>query len=301
MMNQHMGMLALAAGAWLGVFTVAPSHGATITDDFNDYGTTSTYISGMGTAGGGWAGGWTGTATTGYPQYQPNATITFNSPNYSTAGNQSGTNDGMVVTGDGNTNAAKAAYRSFSTSLTDTIWISALTQFSNAAPDVMLILDATSGTSNYVGIRNEASKAQAIIATGGIADNDEFGPDVADNVYPTNAPLLLLTRIQIDVSGTNDRIDYWIFDDKSSTTNIPALPATADDVLAIAPSFSKTGNFFGTGLDAIGVALTKTGTSVDAIRISNDADGFKQVTSVPEPGLLGAAALGLLALRRRRR
>jgi MYXO-CTERM domain-containing protein len=303
-MKQHIGQVVWTASALLGAFTViSAAQGATITENFNDYGTTSTFVSGLGTAGDGWAGAWTELTTdSGWPQYEAGSSLTFNSPNYTTAANQTGANDGLIVTGATNTNASKAAYRSFSTPLTGTIWISALTQFHNVGPDVLLILDATSGTNNYVGIRLNAtlSKAEARIKTNGTEDADEFGPGGTDNVYPNDTSLLLLSRIQIDIDASgNDQIDYWIFDSNSTTTGIPALPATAAGLPAT-PSFSKVGDFYGTSLSAIGVAVTKANTKVDAIRISNDANGFEQVTSVPEPGLLGAGLLGLLALRRRR-
>ena len=57
----------------------------------------------------------------------------------------------------------------------------------------------------------------------------------------------------------------------------------------------------GAGLSGVGISFY-IGGYIDAIRVSNDADGFQQVTGIPEPGSLSLLSIGGLAwiLKRRK-
>lgn len=100
---------------------------------------------------------------------------------------------------------------------------------------------------------------------------------------------LLLARVTVDYQDNLDRIEFWVNPDLSNGEaglGTPLLSADGANVLnAVAGprvSFSSGG-------------------ALDAIRISNDPDGFEYVTAVPEPASLGALGLGGLVLLRRRR
>ncbi|HEV7301149.1 MAG TPA: hypothetical protein VGN72_17415 [Tepidisphaeraceae bacterium] len=275
---------------------------ATVTEFFNNYGDDAT-LKGLGSAGNGWAGAWVGTEPSSTvnvqaPQYDANASLVFNSPNYDNSANETGSNDGVATFGTGAT-AAHYAARSLQTGMDGTVWISALSRYSATNGDTLLILDSTNGPgSHFVALRDRDAVMRSTAGGSTLTDTNEFGAGT-DNVYGVNNTYLFLVRIQMNVSDTQDQIDFWIFDDDATTLTIPSLPSS-EAALPATPSFSRLGDLYGATFDAIGVAFEGAGSQFDAIRISNDADGFARVTAVPEPTALGVAALGLLALRRRR-
>ncbi len=101
----------------------------------------------------------------------------------------------------------------------------------------------------------------------------------------------MLLRIVLDGSGSDDTLDFWMNPDLTSGAGGLGIPDN---------SISGS-DFFGTALDGIGVSFRRDNSTIDAIRISNDADGFAQVTSVPEPSTALLSVLGVLFLARRHR
>lgn len=290
----------------LAAATAAQAPAATIVEHFNDYGADSN-LYGLGAAGNGWAGAWTGTVPltdtpfTLAPLYDAGAALTFNSPNYGNVPNQTGADDGLATRGPGAT-ASHYAHRSLSSGLAGTVWVSALARYTSSNADTILTLDATDGTANsFVAIRNRDASLRSKNGTAAVTtDTNEFGAG-ADNVYAANSTYLFLLRIQMNVSANNDQVDFWIFDNNADTASIPSLPSSVAGLPAT-PSFSKLGDFYGATFDAIGVAFEEDGSQIDSIRISNDVDGFTQVTAVPEPAgalLAGMTAFGLCVRRRR--
>jgi hypothetical protein len=309
-MSTHYSRAAIASIALLGLFGHADrAKAATVVEFFNNYGNDGN-LKGKGTAGDGWQGAWAGTepVTPGSvlaPQYDAGVSLNFGSVNYDNSANETGTDDGLANRGAGGTGAHYAA-RALATGMTGTVWVSALGRYTSNTADAILTLDTTAGTgTSFVPIRDRDAVMRTTIVGGtAITDTNEFGAGGADNVYAADSTYLMLVRIQMNVSGpsnVNDQVDFWIFDNDAATTTVPALPSTAAGLPAN-PSFSKLGDFYGGTFDAVGVSFEDAGSQIDAIRLSNDANGFEQVTTaVPEPGALSALALGLCCLRRRRR
>ncbi len=266
------------------------AHAATVTEFFAGYGSTSAGLApgtdpggtdtvnspGFGAAGNGWAGGWSGNQG---PNYISNTSFSYSDPNYSNAGN-----GGVGIAGwGGNGGSGSVAERSFSTALTGTVWVSFLTRFANTTGESFLYLDRGQNDSIYFG----AVAQNPTIRFGSGAGDILTGSSTlaVDQVH------LLLARIVIDSVDANDSIDLWV------------NPNLASGVAGLgAANVASSGvDSVGTGLGAIGVGFRRDQTNLDAIRFSNDADGFAQVTSVPEPSAAILALLGLGILSRRKR
>jgi MYXO-CTERM domain-containing protein len=250
---------------------------ATVTESFDTYGASSASLSGLGSASGAWSTGWIDNAA---PTYYPNVPLTLNKTGYSNLDN------GVGAAGYGTTgNAGSTARRGLTyPGLNGTVWVSALAQISTGG-DALLWFGGSTAPSNFVGLR---SGVAAFKYNGGTQLN---GASVT-----LNTPHLLLAKVQVGGGSAADSIDIWL--DPDLSTGEAGLPTA---------SFSGSGSqIFGsdgsTALDMSGikVSFNLTGSYIDAIRISNDADGFTQVTMVPEPaamGLLGLFSLGLLRRR----
>ncbi|MEM6821121.1 MAG: PEP-CTERM sorting domain-containing protein [Verrucomicrobiota bacterium] len=227
--------------------------GALIVENFNDYGSSSVPLT-LGTSGSGWAGAWNHTGTG--PNYTQGG-LTFSSSGYSNAGNDSDLNDGLASYGSGGAN--NFATRSFSTGLTGTIWLSAVAEWTNPTAQVKLMLG--SSANNFIGFFENS----------GFVGYD--GTTNTTGSFSASITHLMLARIQIDASGNNDSVEYWIN---------PNL--TGGEAGLGASDFSQNGSdVFGSSLDGVGLAFRRAGSTFDALRISNEVTGFSDVTAVPEP------------------
>lgn len=256
------------------------ANAATVVEYFNNYGSNAASLASQGSAGGGWSGGWGGSNA---PGYQNGQGLTYSATGYANTGNESGSNDGGSLWG-GTGGGGDVASRALATGLTGTVWISALTKQnrgSDTTAESKLWIDQGDVDTSYVGLVNR----EAAINTG---SGDTFGT----STFANNTTHLFLLRLVLDGSGSDDSLDFWINPDLS--TGVGGL-GTADNSIS-------GSDFFGTSLDGIGVSFRRQNSMIDAIRISNEANGFDLVTNpVPEPSSVALWLTGALLLIRRRR
>lgn len=273
-----------AIGLTVVLGTGSAAHAATATEHFNDYGETRTDLIGRSGSETGWVGPWANNAS---PDYHPGVRLTYADPNYDNTPNGGNADDGAagVIVG-GGVNSGQVATRSFAAPLTGTVWVSALLRYTEAAaasPTVgegLLWFDKTANaTANFIAIRNNAGDGQAVLRYAGT--DTKIGSFAKDTTH------LLLARLT--VGAVNDSISFWV--DPNLSGGEAGLPA---------PTLSTSGaDAYGPALEDIGVSFAYDGSFIDAIRVSNDADGFARV--IPEPAGLSLLAMGgLLALHRRR-
>jgi len=281
----------LVVAAWAGPQNRASA--AFLTDYFNGYGATNADLNTKGAAGSGWAGGWTGTAE---PDYQANNQLTYGGVGYSNAGNNSAGTDGRAHFGGGNSNSL--ATRNFSTGMNGTVWVSWLT--SNEGNNLYAAQLSFDGSfNNYFRILDSASGGGVIGNRQGVFNGVVVNPSLVDMpAYTDNTTGLLLAKIDMNYSGALDRITMWL------------NPNLTSGLGSIGSGFvlGSGVDVFGPTLDSVSVSFSRSFGAIDAIRVSNDADGFFDVTGfveaplpAPEPSTALMASLGvcLLSLRRR--
>lgn len=272
-------LAALVAGSiGLGA-TVAPA--ATLVENFH-YGDTSRNLNGLGAATDGWAGAWFGDNAT---DYFANRNLAYSGTGYSNADN------GPGAIGYGGGDAGNITTRVVPTALTGTVWVSALVEISSNSGDALLWMrnDPHGANANMIGLRgsiNGTDNAPVAYLRYGSATNSQ-----SVQTFALDTTHLLLAKIDVDYFGALDRIQFWVNPDLSggeAGLGAPLLSGEGSDVMA---------NVAGPR-----VSFQAAGSTMDAIRISNDADGFLKVTAVPEPAslaVLGLAAGALLGRRRR--
>lgn len=282
--------------------TAAPA--ALVTEYFNNYGTATASLTGKGAATGGWSGAWQGPTSV---QYNAGAQLSYTGPEYGTPGSESDPDDGSVLGGTGAT--TDLLYRTFNANTfgTGTIWLSVLVRYDSIGDDILFWIDKNNSTVNggdreFLGLRGSAgtsgtsSPPEAVIAYNGTDDTSS----TID--FAINTTHLFLAKIDMNVGGVNDSISWWIDPDLSG--GAAGLGTTVGS--ANGPVYVKSGSdAYGTAFDGVAFSSngnTSGGVGIDSIRISNDADGFAQVTAVPEPSTWALAIFGLIgaaALRRR--
>jgi hypothetical protein len=269
---------------------------ATLTENF-DYGSTppARDLVGLGSTAGEFSSSWTGTA--GQNNYQANSNLTYAETGYNNAGN-SPAGQGVAVEIAGS-NMDRISSRTFDTDLTGTIWISALIRTNG---------DGTNNSQAGIWLGGENNATFLNSAAFGIrgfgedrwtryGNANHFGNniDAQGSAISRNDVTLALARVSIDYSGTSDRIETWFNPDLS-------LGAAS---IGTAQQLYDGSDVFGTGLNRIGLSFAQGGgtnfAEIDNIRISNELDGFDQVTSIPEPStfLMVASALSLSVFFRR--
>lgn len=281
---QRLTMAVLVAGS-IGLGASA-AQSATIVENF-DYGDTSGNLSipepGRGTGTGGWGGGWFGD---GSPDYVADRNLAYTASGYSNAGNGGG------VAAQGGGDAGSIASRLFESPITSgTVWISALAEISSNSGDALLWLrnDPHGPNANAVSIRGSVNTAGtgpvAYLRYGGNTNTQ------TTETYALDTAHLLLAKVDVNYDGTSDRIQFWVNPNLTggeAGLGAPLLMGEGADMMA--------------AVAGVRVSFGNIGSALDAIRISNDADGFTQVTAVPEPASLAALGLaaGALLVRRRR-
>lgn len=295
-MHSHQIKWMLSAAVCGIVLLETAASAETITDHFNDYGTVSDANSDTTLMGrqsltpsenAGWAGPWT--FETG-PDYFSGERLTYTAPGYNNGPNQGDANDGTAGAGTNSAgglqgNAGSVAQRFFATPLTGTIWVSALSRYSSTSGETLLWLERQEDN-DYVAIRGSANGQEARLRYNG-------GADIAagTGTFAFDTTRLFLVKIQMNVDGSNDSVDFYVNPDLSGGEAGLGAPLLS----------GSGGDAFGVALDGISVSFTDFGSRFDALRVSNDANAFEQVTLIPEPASFGLLGLGgLLALRRRR-
>ncbi|MBI1367541.1 MAG: hypothetical protein GC162_02690 [Planctomycetes bacterium] len=268
-----------------------------VAEYFNNYGTVAIdRLNGL-NGGVGWGGAWVDSTggnvgVSGNPGYEPNLQTSFTNANYSTDGNESDTNDGRALIASTDSSAS-IIRRSFLTPLTGTIWMSALVRHaSNVGGDVILWFET----------QGSGSQANTFVAlrTGDVPTMRYMGTNTTSaDLNSSGTNLLFLAKIELDYSGSFDRISFWV---KNEAANLSSEAALGSPLLT------------NSGIDVLGNTLTYIGLSgggaignVDSLRYADGPDALALVlrgaNAVPAPLALpaGAMLLGTLVLRRRTR
>lgn len=270
----------------------------TIHEDFN-YGLDNSDIDVVSYTAGGFSQAWGGgksyinaaTAMAETPNYSTTHQLTYDAPGY---GNSASV--GRLVSGGAGADGSSATYsavvsgRGIRGGMDGTIWISALARIDSLDQnqDALLWLDRNANG-------NVANAGDAFIGLrkGGVIQLRHSGTtnllEAVSSVYAADETHLLLAKIVMNADGTGyDSVQFWI-DPNLLNLGTANLVASGADL-------------FGASFDGIGISIGQGGGALDAIRISNAADGFYQVTAVPEPAswlttVFGALVLGRLRMR----
>ncbi len=275
--------------------TTAPRFVGTVSENF-DYGVDDSRVDVSSYTTGGWSQAWGPGFNTSTNANQLSSAAAYEKAanlTYTGAGYKNSTTVGTLISGGASsgssTTAGVVTSRGITGGMTGTIWISGLVEIDTLAgtnQDALIWLDRTAaGNSDNTGNAFIGLRSGGIIAlrTGGTnnffeSDGDTYAPGVAH---------LLLAKIDIDYSSTMDSIQFWI------DPNLQNL-GTAN--------LSTSGtNIFGTSFDGLGISVGSGGGEIDNLRVSNAADGFNQVTGVPEPTSFSLVVVGAACLARRRR
>ncbi|HEX7010548.1 MAG TPA: hypothetical protein VF184_11230 [Phycisphaeraceae bacterium] len=276
--------MAATAAASLGLASAAWAE--TITEYFNGYGESTVDLSGLGAAGDGWSTGWIDNTN---PDYVPGTQLTYTAAGYSNAGNESGPDDGAAVYGGGTAGSIVRRGVGEFPGLGGTIWVSALVRISEANGEVLLWLGGSSAN-NYIAIR-----------TGQVAFRYN-GASQTGAAVATNQTHLMLAKIQVNVDGDNDTIEYWFDPDLSGGEAGLGAAVFSGSGQHVFGQTTVEGETVLLDMSGIRLSFAGAGSTIDAIRISNDADGFLKVTSaIPEPATVGLSAAGALTLLMHRR
>ena len=192
--------------------------------------------------------------------------------------------------------------RNLSTAMSGDIWFSALVNVTSGSNFAGLAFDSdftTGGTERFSHALSELrvllTPTQLIVdmdgGTGPAATGSETGTFAADTTH--------LILGMMNVGAGNDTLSIWIDPDVNASGGPNGLPTA---------NFTSTTVDFMDSVSRIGVPISWNGSSsphVDAIRVSDTASAFTDVTGVavvPAPAALpaGLVMLGLAAMRRRR-
>lgn len=263
----------------------APAGASSLQENFNDYGASNIPLNGL-NGGSGFGGAWASSGSD--PVFVSLASGAGNNLGYryDNTGNES---DAVGSGADGAAGANGGTVNDFAArsvgSLSGTLWISILVRFENSTDDVYLWLDS----GDLIGIEDQ----QAVVDYGGGVNIEGAGADDddlpgSDPLFAVHTPHLLLLKVVFDSPGLAESYSFWVDPtlDGSEAGLGPAL-------------FNRAGiNALAGALTNIGVAFSGSSGRLDAIRLSNDADGLLDVASpgFPVPALSrpGFGLLGLL-------
>jgi hypothetical protein len=286
-----------AVGLTITVVAGPISYGATLLEHFNNYGTERVAVQGLGTEGDGWGGAWGGNTR---PDYLPGYQLTYNDPNYNNAPNLSGPNHGVATyeLDAAGSMSGQFVRRNLAEPMTGTIWISALGETNGPSgsgllpPDVIFWLNANVNNQNYFGLRSETTSAAGQPLEWQLRSSIRYANTTPAyrGAFANGETHLMLVRLDLDVNELgHDNLQFWVN---------PNLSGGAGGLGA--PVWDMSGSNMFESLTSVGISFTGVGSYMDAIRISNDPNGFEMVTMVPEPGALSLLGLGALAMLRRR-
>jgi len=262
------------------LFNVATVHGVTVVEHFNNYGDMETNVNGLGTAGSGWADGWSDGTTR--ANYIPDTRLIYNDPNYNNSPNLAGEQHGVAGHDGGAVIASgQRTSRFLSEPMTGTVWASVLAYTPPhspvdgvGGPDVLLWFNYESSQRNFIALRDYPTNrlsAVARINTGTTAATQV--ETVTPGVFTYDTTHLLLARLDLDFDGFGTgRINLWVDPDLSGGEAGLGAPTVVTPDVA---------NAFDGGITNIGVSFAYHGSLLDSIRVSNDANGFEMVTALP--------------------
>ena len=178
--------------------------------------------------------------------------------------------------------------------LTGDIWMSWL-----MAPtaDARLGLNLNGSVKGFEGAENVR-----IIAVGSSFNVYGPGTNAQPGIFTAGDTSLIVGLLQMDATGTDDRMRLWV----NPNVGLGEADVLANQVPIHDLILDNT--VMGSSLNTVVVVAYSATSSpgyLDALRISNDANGFFNVTgvSVPEPGAMALLAVGSMAVygyRRRR-
>lgn len=286
------------------VLIAAGSATAALITDYFEYGDTYGNLPGLTTANTlGWAANsWTHSAGT-VPQYT-NFLTGFASAN-DPANSYVSTNVGGCATGFTN-GTVSVMSRAFAQALTGTVWISMVVTNSRwqAVYDLLNCRVLINNFSNnYFGVftGGNASKGGVWVTENGVMTTNFFALGTSSG----QAGCLLVARLRTDFSNTADHITVWAFENNTTLLNGRTLAALG------APIYQSPNpqDLWGDQITSLGLYLRRSNVAdrqlaVDELRISHgdmsdDNHVFEIMTGVPEPAVIGLAALALVALRRK--
>ena len=171
--------------------------------------------------------------------------------------------------------------------LTGDIWMSWL-----MAPtaDARLGLNLNGSVKGFGGAENVR-----VIAVGSSFNVYGPGTNAQTGVFTAGETALILGLLQMDTTGTDDRMRLWVNPNVGlGETDVLANQVPNHDLIL-------DNAIMGSSLNTVGVVAYSATSSpgyLDALRISNDANGFFNVTgvSVPEPGAMALLAVGSMAV-----
>ena len=252
----------------LGSVLATPLHaGLVAAEYFNGYGTSEKVSNGGNLNGGtGWSGAWSNAKV----KYLPGTSLSYSATGYDNSANLGGTGDGaMAYAGNLPSPSGSIATRGF-TALAGTAWFSALISIDEAA-DRSTLWIGTDGT-DFVGVLD------------GVIQMRYNGTNLTSAGAATTGTHLVLAKVEINASGSNDRLSFWFNPDLSG----------GEGGLGTATYTQDNADTFGTSIDGIGVLLrdddaatVNGGESIDAIRVGTT---FADVVAPgnPPPGILAS-------------
>jgi len=250
----------------LAAITTSSLNAASMADYFNGYGANQTNLHELTPSGGaGWEGDWTrpvGGTTASYSDFLPGEQVNPQIPGYSSAGNDSGANDGAV--GEAANTLNYNIYRSTS-ELDGTIWISAaycFAGFGNYANVTFFFDDTTRSGANSIRLWNNGTERNP-------GKTFTYGWTVSQvEESPTEGPNVLVAKIEMNLDrGSKDRISVW--------TN--AGDISSEVALGPADFVAEDSDVFGPSFDYFGIFARSS--RIDSVRVSNDPTAFRFVAT----------------------
>jgi len=282
-----MGKSAFAALS-AALLIAAPAHGALIAYEGFDYaaGNLATNNGGTGDWGGAWAGG--------------NTVVTPASVAWDGTDSSGGVYRTQAL-------ATRAISTTFVGSSSAPLYFSA--EFQKNGPQgaansngyaVFLALTTSTATNTVtdtvrIGLNNNQFNARIGTGTSGDQVNTNFGSYAYSTDGATTPPyvgstVLLVGKIEFNISGVNDRLTVWAYDSSDLSTHIGSVVVEGKNIGWETPTFAKT--------QAFNLAPTTQGDGlIDNIYIGSDWYSV----GIPEPSSLALLALGGLCAFRRRR
>jgi hypothetical protein len=207
----------------------------------------------------GWDGTWTGDSSG--QVYRAGANLTRDHEQYLNSPTIAGL-DGAI----GGAGASKVQ-RKLRAGMDQTVWVSALVKLDalHANQQSRLWLDSLGqdGSEGWVGLAEDGT-LQAQLGTSAVLSSPGIGAGQLDQAH------LLLIRVRLNEDGDNDSFGAWLNPDLS---DLGAADLELDNL-----------DLFGDLLEGLGASFGTGGGWLDAIRVSNEADGIWDVT-ILESGL----------------
>lgn len=217
------------------------------------------------------------------------------------------TNLGKTVMGNPDGNAG-VVYRQFSPALSGTAWISFVVTNQRWGAQVdqnhcrFLI---NNDAQDHFGVTspNRTYYGRWWVNENGVAYSNDFAIGNSDHI----AACLVVARLRTNYESTYDDITLWVFTNKCGNLNGRTVAALGAEVYQSAIQQ----DIWGDSINSLGLSMRRNTTSgreivMDNLRISkgnitDDEHVYEILTgiTVPEPGLIGLAALAMMAVRRK--